>query len=348
MTPLTDEQKQLVFDYSFELTSEHQTAEAERLLATNREAAELHLSLKTALSPLESLEPELCPDELVEGTVQRLKEQAQTEFGPGRLEELLAAERSSGVTLRIPFLRNWGEVAAVAAVIVLILSGLFPAVGMMRQKQWQARCGQRLVGIYDGVSSYVADHDGVLPAVPVSQGSPWWKVGYQGRENHSNTRRAWLLVNKRYVKPSLFLCPARRAGRQVDVDSLDIDRYNDFPGRDYIHFSIRVRCPQATEPGLLQKRVLMADLNPLCERLPADHSSPPSIELCKELMSSNSRNHDSRGQNLLLYDGSVEFVRGRKSRLSDDDIYTIQDMSCGSRVQGREYPSCDADTFLAP
>ena len=39
MTPLTDEQKQLVFDYSFDLTSEHESAEAERLLATNREAA---------------------------------------------------------------------------------------------------------------------------------------------------------------------------------------------------------------------------------------------------------------------------------------------------------------------
>ncbi len=348
MTPLTDEQKQLVFDYSFDLTSDHQTAEAERLLASSREAAELHLSLKATLSPLDSLEPEPCPDELAEGTIQRLKEQSQAEFGPGRLEELLAAERSRGVTIRIPFLRNWGEVVAVAAVIVLILSGLFPAVGMMRQKQWQARCGQRLGGIYHGVSDYLADHDGMLPTVSVTRGTPWWKVGYQGRENYSNTRRAWLLVRKRYVQPSLFLCPARKVDRQVDVESLDVDQYNDFPGRAYIHFSIRVRPPQEAEPGLVQRRVLMADLNPLCESLPTDHSSPPSIELCKELLRSNSRNHDSRGQNLLLYDGSVEFVRVRKSRLSDDDIYTLQDMSCGSRVKGREYPSSDTDTFLAP
>ena len=70
--------------------------------------------------------------------------------------------------------------------------------------------------------------------------------------------------------------------------------------------------------------------------------------MCKELLRSNSRNHDSRGQNLLLYDGSVEFVRVRRSRLSDDDIYTLQGMSCGSMVKGREYPSSDTDTFLAP
>jgi len=339
---------QLVFDYSFELTSERQTAEAERLLASSREAAELHLSLKAALSSLGSLEPEPCPGELAESTIQRLIEQAQAEFGPGRLEELLAAERSSGVTIRIPFLRNWGEVVAVAAVIVLILSGLFPAVGMMRQKQWQARCGQRLGGIHEGVSNYVADHDGLLPAVPVTPGTPWWKVGYQGRENYSNTRRAWLLVKKRYVEPSLFVCPARRLARKVDFDSLEIEQYNDFPGRAYIHFSIRVCCPKTTQLGLAQKRVLMADLNPLSERFPEDHSSPLSIELCKELMSSNSRNHDSRGQNLLLYDGSVEYVRVRQSRLSDDDIYTLQAMSCGSRVEGCEVPSCDTDTFLAP
>jgi len=348
MTPLTDEQKQLVFDHSLGVTSEHETAEAERLLASSREAAQLHLSFKAALSPLDSLEPELCPDEISERTIQRLVEQAQADLAPGRLEELLAAERSRGVTLRIPFLRNWGEVAAVAAVIVLILSGLFPAVGMMRQKQWQARCGQRLGGIHNGISSYVADHDGLLPAVPVTPGAPWWKVGYQGQENHSNTRRAWLLVKNRYVEPSLFACPARRLSRKVDFDSLEVEQYNDFPGRAYIHFSVRVCCPKTTQRGLVAKRVLMADLNPLSERFPEDHSSSLSIELCQELMSSNSRNHDSRGQNLLLCDGSVEYVRVRRSSISEDDIYTLQAMSCGSKVDGREYPSCETDTFLAP
>lgn len=348
MTPLSSEQKQLVFDYSLGMTSDRQDDEAERLLASHPQAAELHASLKNILSPLDTVEPEVCPDDLAERTIGALMDRAETASGPARLEKLLAAERSRGLTIRIPFLRNWGEVAAVAAAIILVVSGLFPAVGMMRQKYWQSRCGRQLGSIHAGFSDYVNDHDGLLPAVPMAPGTPWWKVGYQGRENYSNTRRAWLLVKRGYADPRLFVCPARRIARPVDFETLVVEQYNDFPARAYIHFSIRMRCPQSQERGLMQKRVLMADLNPLCERLPSDHSSPCSIDLCKELLTSNSRNHDSRGQNLLLYDGSVEYARVRRASISDDDFYTIQTMSCGSKVKGCEVPACEADTFLAP
>jgi hypothetical protein len=51
MTPLTDRHKQLLFDYSLGLTTEHETTEAERLLASSDEAAALHRLLKDTLAP---------------------------------------------------------------------------------------------------------------------------------------------------------------------------------------------------------------------------------------------------------------------------------------------------------
>jgi hypothetical protein len=106
MTPLSDAQKQLLFDYSFGLTSDRDTAEAEDLLSTSPEAAQLCDLLRSALSPLESVDPEPCPDELAERTIQRLKEQARLAGGQTHLEDLLSAEPAAAMPLRVPFWHN--------------------------------------------------------------------------------------------------------------------------------------------------------------------------------------------------------------------------------------------------
>ena len=161
--------------------------------------------------------------------------------------------------------RNWSEVVAAAAAIVLFVGILFPAVGSMRGRYWRTQCGSQLGSIYGGLRSYVSDHDGLLPAVAMTPGSPWWKVGYQGQENYSNTRQAWLLVREGYVDPSRFLCPGRPDGRRLSFDGFKMQNFNDFPSRAYIHFSIRIPCPTSNDRDLMQKRVLLADRNPLCE-----------------------------------------------------------------------------------
>lgn len=348
MTPLNDVQKQLLFDYSFGMTDDRDTAEAERLLASHPEACEVHRLIKSAIEPLDNLELEPCPNELAERTIMLLKEQARMVSGRDRLRRLIAGEQVRTVPVRVPFWRNWSEVVTAAAVVVLFLSVLLPTLGLSRHKYWQHQCQAQLGGISDGLAGYVADHDGRLPTVAMTPGAPWWKVGYPGRENYSNTRRGWLLVQGHYVAPERFLCPARREDTKADFKTLQVDRYNDFPGRAYIHFSIRISQPQAIEGNLMQKRALLADLNPVSEMFPQDLSAPCSVELCQKLMTSNSRNHRGKGQNVLMYDGSVVFVRTRRSPVSEDDIYTLQGMSCGQKVNGCEVPASENDTFLAP
>jgi prepilin-type processing-associated H-X9-DG protein len=348
MTPLSDAQKQLLFGYSFGMTGERDTAEAEQLLSSSLEAAQLCDLFKAALSPLDSVEPEPCPDDLAERTIARLREQARIVSGQGRLEQLLNAEQARVAPLRVPFWRNWTEVAAMAAAIILFLSVLVPAFGLARQKQWQTHCQTHSAGIYSGLANYVTDHDGRLPTVAMAPGAPWWKVGTQGPESPSNTRRAWLLVKQGYVPLSSFVCPARPNPGRPDPDTVPVAQYNDFPARSFIHFSVRIDGPQAAQPTLGRKRVFLADLNPLSEEFPRDLSTPASIELRDSLLTANSRNHRQRGQNVLFCDGSVEFTRTRRTSLSDDDIYTLQAMSRGQRVSGTERPASDSDTFVAP
>jgi hypothetical protein len=344
MTELNNQQKQLLFDYCLGLTSEEVTAEAEQLIASNKQAAEIHSKLKTALSPLKTLESESCPDDLADGTIWRLNNLARS--SQLRLEQLLAGEQARSITDKSRFWRNLGEIVATAAVIVFVAGVLIAPLNLARQKSRQQACLMQLQRIGQGINSYSSDHDGQLPAVATAMGAPWWKVGYQGKENYSNTRHIWLLVKGGYVNPADFICPGRRQGCQTpQLTSSEVQNYNDFPSRKYVTYSFRIRCIKPGEESTGGKKVLIADLNPLFERLPDDYSKPFKLQLDKDLLKLNSINHNRRGQNVLLCDGSATFVKMRNVGVPEDDIFTLQGTNT---YEGVEVPSCETDAFLAP
>ncbi len=346
MTSLNNLQKQLLFDYCIGLTSEQQAAEAKALISSSKEAAELYSKLQSALSPLDSSEPEPCPDDLAERTILRLKELANSSHD--QLEHLLATEQTRTVTTKAGFWHNFNHVISVAAVILLVAGILIPSLSFARQYVYKCRCQNQLKDIFSGLSNYTEDNDGQLPTVAAATGSPWWKVGYQGKENHSNTRPVWLLVKGNYVKPASFVCPGSRQGRSLQLNESQIQKYNDFPTRKHITYSFRIRCINAKKGRLVCSKVLMADSNPLSERLPSDFSKTFKLLVDEELMTLNSNNHKRRGQNVLFGDGCVEFAKTRRTGVSEDDIFALQEMSCGSEMKGYEVPSCETDAFLAP
>jgi len=342
MTRLSNQEKQLLFDYCIGLTSEKEAAEASQLISSNEEAAEIHSNLKAALEPLDSLEPQPCPDILAEQTVWRLNNLARS--SQLRLQQLLAGEQARTVAAGSRFWRNFGEMIAAAAVILFIAGALIGPLQFARQKSWQHRCQMQLRNIWKGIKNYSSDYDGELPAVATSTGAPWWKVGYQGEENHSNTRHIWLLPKLNYVNPADFVCPGASQGRATLLDISEAKNYNDFPSRKYVTFSFRIRCKRGSG-GSVGRKVLIADLNPLFERLPQDYSNSFKLELNKDLLTLNSTNHNHRGQNVLFRDGGVKFAEVRCVGIAGDDIFTLRDTDV---YQGVEVPTCETDAFLAP
>ncbi|MGA1978941.1 MAG: hypothetical protein ABSG99_00025 [Sedimentisphaerales bacterium] len=343
MTELNNQQKQLLFDYCLGLTPEEVTAEAEQLIASNKQAAEIHSKLKTVLSPLKILESESCPDDLAEGTIWRLNNVARS--SQLRLEQLLADEQAKTVTDKVRFWKNLGELVAAAAVIVFVAGVIIAPLNFARQKSRQQACLMQLQRIGQGINSYSADHDGQLPAVATATGAPWWKVGYQGKENQSNTRHIWLLVKGGYVNPADFVCPGRSRCQTAQLDPSQLQNYSDFPSRKYVTYSFRIRCSKPGEESTGGEKALMADLNPLFEQLPNDYSKPFKLEPNIDLLILNSINHNHRGQNVLFYDGGAMFVKTRHVGTSEDDIYTLQDTDT---YQGVEVPARETDAFLAP
>ncbi|MHC4125796.1 MAG: hypothetical protein ACYSRR_04995, partial [Planctomycetota bacterium] len=321
MAQLNNEQKQLLFDYSLGLASQEEILRAESIISSSREAADLYASFKAGLSILEAIEIEHCPDELAERTIAGLCNAANS--SQQHLTELLAAEQTKTISPRSRLWRNLGQITAAAAIIIIVSGVMMGPLKVMRSKSIQQRCQMQLGNIFRGFDNYVSEH-GKMPAVVHAKGEPWWKVGYQGRENHSNTRPVWLLVKNGYVNADDFTCPGKRPSYVVGLSNAQLKNYNDFPSRKYINFSFRIMCRTPQGARLRSGRVLVADMNPLFEQLPNDFSKPLILQINKNLLTINSSNHKGRGQNVLFGDGSCRFVKKRNVEISADDIFTLQ------------------------
>ncbi len=345
MIPLNSEQKQLLFDYCFGFTSPEQTIESETLISSSKRAAVLHSKIKATLDPLNSIEPESCPDSLADRTVLRLTSLANS--SQTRLQKLLASEQNRKFTSKNWLMSGFGRRLATAAVLMIVGSLLitsFRAIsGYARHHSLRQQCQMQQSSIFQGLNNYISDHDGQSPAVATSAGAPWWKVGDQGDENHSNTRRVYLLVKKGYVKPADFVCPACEHGENLHMTPSQLSKFKDFPSRRYVTYSFQISCHNRNNGKLLCRNVIMSDWNPVFEELPDDFSERFNVRLNKKLLILNSNNHNRRGQNVLFGDGRVEFLKTRF--IGTDDIFTLQDTDI---YQGCEAPSYETDFFLAP
>jgi hypothetical protein len=342
MISLNNQQKQLLFDYCIGITSETEKSEAQKLTTSNKEAAELHAEITKALSPLDSIESKSCPDNLAEGTIWRLTNAARA--SELKLQQLLAVEQTRTISKSF-FWRNFGQLASAAAMIIFVAGIIIAPLNHIRQDYWQKYCQSQLQRIGQGINAYSADNEDKMPAVATTLGSPWWKVGYQGKENHSNTRHMWLLAKNNYVTPTDFVCPGAREGKAIQFDSSQAKNYSDFPARRYVTYSSRIICKQPSAKNMPGQNVLIADLNPLFERLPQNTANSLDVKLSENQLNLNSSNHCRRGQNVLFCNGSVEFVKTRQMGILQDDIFTLRDTNV---YKGVEVPSCETDAFLAP
>jgi Tfp pilus assembly protein PilV len=344
MKSLSNQQKQLLFDYCIGLASQEEAREAEALISCNQEAAELHFKLKSSFIPLESFKSESCPDDLVEKTIFRLKN--HVDLSQHRLKQLLSVEQERQARYKSWF---WGRRIAVAATFVIVgtlcVSAYSVVLKQARQKSWRQQCQVQLQQIWQAMNHYSSDYDGRIPTITAAAGEPWWKVGYQGQENHSNTRPMWLLVKLGYTKPADFVCPGNCHSKTLKLSDLQVQSYNDFPTRECMAYSFQISCRDTAGGRLLCRKVLMADLSPLFEELPSDYSKSFRLRLSKELLTLNSINHNRCGQNVLFGDGRIEFIKARHTSLLEDDIFTLRDTDV---YQGCEMPSSETDFFLAP
>ena len=362
---LNQEDQQLILDFYFRCGSDEEIVRGRDLIATNPEAARLYDGLEETLTELDSIKYEPCPENLADLTVARLKLAAsasragQTHAVQSNLEQLLEAESqkaaasigvSAGTKIRSGprTLRNFFEFAATAAAIILISGVAFPTISYMRQHSRQLACINNMRTVGEAVGKSTNDSDN-LAVVKLAAGSPWWKIGDQSQQSQSNTRFAWQLLKRDYVKPEAFICAGHRNARPVSPEQL-LQQLYDFPSRNNISYSFIIICDKTPPLQNRSRKIIMGDMNPVFRSIPTcgndlfgKMNEFEKVLLNQHLRQMCSPNHNCKGQNVLYSDGSVEYVRDRI--VNGDDIFTVRGVEA---YTGTETPADDNDVFLVP
>jgi len=340
MPSLDLDQQELIFDYCIGLADPTQAAKAEQLIAQDTEAAELHDRIMEAVAPLACLPPEICPDDLADRTVQRVRKLAA---------QPLVADESNPRVIRLGFPRSLSNavgVVVVAACIVLAIGIVMRSSNVMRNRHHNQMCRRQLADIYRALNRYTADYEDVLPVVARADGTPWHRIGDQSPQTASNTRPLFLLFALGYTEtPEDFICCSRAQAELPPLKRADIATHRDFPSRRYVTYSYALMPNQRVQRTAFGARPLMADMNPHFEALLSDppQSDPPLFD--KAAAHLNSPNHGRRGQNVLFGDGHARYLRTRFIGDAPDDIYTLKDNALGNC---KTLPACLDDAFLAP
>jgi type II secretory pathway pseudopilin PulG len=241
-------------------------------------------------------------------------------------------------------------------IVVLVLVGFLialwaPMVAKSRGRSAQHRCQWHLNTIYQALSNYRNSNGGRAPRVihvavrrpdvssmGASASDPF-KAG--GPPPNSVPAAAFLLLRTQNLNARHFICP----GGDFEPDpggGVDPSQRSNFTDvRKNLGYSFfypyTARHGQAGNAGSF---VVAADLNPGISGKEDDVAGVTAQDPPDKMRRGNSNNHAKRGQNVLLSDGSVEFVHTPFVG-EGDNIYATQNGSV------TEVP-LEWDTLLLP
>lgn len=275
------------------------------------------------------------PDpQLTQRTLERIREAENQQRLTEQVQMLSRSGPGPGLSLR--------QVGTVAAVLLIGVSLLLPALDHSRQIARQIACQANLHESSAAMNQYAAAHAGKMPRGKVEPGSVWWNVGQNNSENqpsHSNSAHLFLLIKRGYAAPHELTCPSNPHAHPERVD----ENAHDWPSAQAVSYSYQNQYTAKPikldrHPGL----AVLADKNPLfvvrTGRVTHDAQRP---------MASPSRLHRNQGQNVLTADGVVRWtVRPTiRQQRGEDNFWVVQGIT---HYQGTETPQQPDDSFLVP
>ncbi|MEM6458349.1 MAG: hypothetical protein AAF710_03045 [Planctomycetota bacterium] len=277
--------------------------------------------------------PPAADEALVRRTLDAAAEQRQRQQFAAQIEMFSGPRRTIGV--------SWRQVFTAAAVLLLGVSVLVPAIENSRQSAQQVACATNLGIAGQQIGQYAMDHGHALPRGPV--GASWLMAGRpeavddRGRFQ-SNSAHLYLLIREGYVAPSRLACASNRRASIAMPGSGQLD-WASPPAISYSYQNQHADRPVRVDlarPGL----AVLADKSPVFvvrnDRLVFNRHArrnDPSVL------------HGGRGQNVLTLDGRVRWTTD--PRLGDDNIFHL----AGHRgaYTGTETPAdAQTDSFLVP
>ena len=261
-----------------------------------------------------------------------------------------AADRASGLTMRTT--RSWrlADALSIAAMLLIGVSVLWPALNFVGDQRQLAACRSNLGGVASAMGLYAGDHRDQFPVATAGiggvGGTPWWNVSPQ--KPQANSANLYTLARTRYAKLSDLACAGNPDAERGDVKA---ETY-DWTDLNAISFSYqimgssrpnwqRVEC----EPA---KVVVLSDRSPVVRRA-VRHQPIDPLE--------NSSNHGGRGQYVLHADGNVAWM-STPERPCGDNIWLpraleimlkqVAHIERTGKLEGFEMPDDAMDSFVGP
>jgi hypothetical protein len=225
-------------------------------------------------------------------------------------------ELDRGVVARLtaddtPARRAWRmpDFMSIAAVLLICASIGWPIVGAMRQRSIDAACVANLASLGSAFASYANEFSGRVPMAT---------AGFSGATTAASWVDPSILARLGYCDHGHAFCPGHAGEVGYSRQVIALPR----PGAEFSWF---------TAPA----GAIMGDRNPIVDAYESASLLPPPA--------TNSRSHKGRGQNVLMHDGSVNWLQAPVVE-SDENIWL---------VRGREVytpgdvPNEPGDVYLA-
>ncbi|MBI1374991.1 MAG: DUF1559 domain-containing protein [Phycisphaera sp.] len=315
---------------------------ADAVRAEDAQHGERAQRLVALLGTLNALPDEDAGDLLVERTLQSIRQHRYDDH-VAQPDEMHVS--GGGLPFKLP------ELIAVAAMLMICLSILWPILAHARATARQIACQANLAQVGLGLTAYARDNNDQMPATRARLGDPWWNVGSTSRDGYaqSNSAHLFTLVRNGYATLGDLHCPENQSETLAYTDGM-----TDWP--DARHTSYSYQNQYTKDRPRFDKGDTMAvlsDKNPFFR--------PGSAEKFDMALkpSRNSNNHallgrfengrNVGGQNVLLTNGSVTWMDTPilHKQQNTDNIF-----HAGSTGQdyytGLEGPSDRNDSFLVP
>ncbi len=204
---------------------------------------------------------------------------------------------------RVPLI----EILAIAAVILIAVGVGIPIMGQLRASSIDQSCANNMRTLAQAFNSYAQDYDNVMPTAMAGIGPASWDTV----RNIVNLRP---MVEYGYCEHDHLNCPGNHDHYGSSYS------YQWQPPSKMLHWN--------NGPAI----VILGDRNPLIDATITGNVVPSD---------SMSINHDGRGQNVLMSDGSIRWLI--EPKIGHDNIWLPE----GSLfLQAGQQPSGDRDAFL--
>jgi hypothetical protein len=323
--PINDE---LLLDYLWDRCEPQDARRVEAALAGDAGVVRRFQSLKSTLSPLDRW----TTPEPSASMVSNILDAIAAERASRALKAASVLPSGADGDFHRPPILSLRELVALAACITIFVGVFVPSLKNARFNSRRQVCAANLASIFQGTASYAMANNDFLPYAGPAGGRAWLRQSNQ--QPLRNSRHFVPLVRNGHIKDlRIFICPARKGDKAATMQQLA--GAEQFPDPRNISYHVQYL------PGAAQiVRIhfpYVGDANPIFEDGVFRAQVDPE--------SANSTSHQGAGQNILTFDGQVQWLDSPVIEQTGDNLW----LAGSTRTYtGREAPFAITDAFLVP